>query len=139
MKRGWFGIALYEPKIEANLGTIMRSVVVFGAAFVALINARYQRMAMDTVDAQKQLPVLYFQDWAHFTESMRHYPLVGVEVGRGVTLQQFRHPEQAVYVFGGEDRTLPVPCSTYTHLETGFCLNLGIVVNLVMYTRQAQP
>ena len=137
MMRGWFGVALYEPKIEANLGIVIRSSHVFGAAFVALIGARYREVSTDTTKAQRHLPILYFRDWSLFTETMRHYPLIGVEVGKGLPLQKFCHPEQAIYVFGGEDRTLPVRCDIECHLQTRYCLNLGTVVGITLYARQA--
>lgn len=136
--RGWYGIALYEPKIEANLGVVCRSAHAFGAAFVALIGQRYQRVASDTTKAMHSLPVLYFRDWPAFTESMALYPLVTVEVNREVSLAQFRHPEQAIYVFGGEDRSLPVTGDAACHIPTKYCLNLGSCATTVMYARQAQ-
>lgn len=138
MSKGWFGVALYEPKLEANIGMVLRSSHAFGAAFVALIGSRYmRRVAADTTDAQNQLPVLYFRDWPLFTESMREYVLVGVEVGKGMDVSRFHHPKQAIYVFGGEDRTLPAICPTYCHIQTRYCLNMAHATTVVMYARQA--
>ena len=137
-ERGWFGIALYEPKIEANLGGVCRSAHAFGAAFVALIGQRYQRTSSDTTKAHRALPVLYFRDWALFTETMMQYPIITVEVHQGTSLSRFTHPQQAIYVFGGEDRTLPVHGDQSVHIHTRYCLNLSSCATVVMYSRQTQ-
>lgn len=134
----WFGIALYEPKIDANLGTILRSAHVFGAAFVATIGARYREVSSDTTKAQRHLPVLYFPDWTAFTETMRHYPLVGIECRAGAKLHEFQHPKQSIYVLGGEDRTIPHRCELYAHFDTAYCTNVAIAASIVMYARSIQ-
>jgi|CXWL01.1.fsa_nt_gi tRNA(Leu) C34 or U34 (ribose-2'-O)-methylase TrmL len=136
--RGWFGIALYEPKIEANLGGVVRSAHVFGAAFVALIGQRYKHLSSDTTMAHRSLPILYFRDWRLFTETMAHYPIVTVECGTGIALQEFQHPQQAIYVLGGEDRTLPVRGDCAVHLDTKYCLNLASCASIVMYAHSTQ-
>ena len=136
--RGWFGIALYEPKIDANLGGVVRSAHAFGADFVAVIGQRYQRVSSDTTKAHRSLPVLYFRDWQMFSEVMTHYPIITVERGAGIALQKFSHPQQAIYVFGGEDRTLPVRGDSAIHLETKYCLNLASCASIVMYAHTAQ-
>jgi len=138
MSRGWFGIALYEPKIEANLGVVCRSAHAFGASFVACIGQRYRHTCSDTTKAERSLPILYFPSWREFTESCAQIPLVTVEVQQGVELSHFQHPPQAIYVFGGEDRTLPVSGDCAVHLDTKYCLNLGSCATVVMYDRQAK-
>jgi len=136
--RGWSGVALYEPKIEANLGVTLRNAHAFGAAFVALIGHRYShRVSTDTTDATQHIPVLYFRDWELFSETMYKFPIVTVEVGRGVPLHKFEHPQHAIYLFGGEDRTVPVQTGLSCHIESAYCLNLGVAVGVVLYARHA--
>jgi tRNA(Leu) C34 or U34 (ribose-2'-O)-methylase TrmL len=59
MKRGFAGIALYEPKLIKNLGTLMRSVHCFGFQFVCTIGSRYSRReSADTTNLVKHVPVI---------------------------------------------------------------------------------
>lgn len=48
MTRGYFGVAVYRPKTEANIGTLWRSATAYGAAFLATVGQRHQRQASDT-------------------------------------------------------------------------------------------
>jgi len=64
--------------------------------------------------------------------------LVEGEGDRGQDLREFSHPKRAVYLFGGEDRTLPVTGftrATAVHIETTHCLNLAVTASIVMYDR----
>lgn len=135
---GWFGIALYQPKTEANLGVVIRSAHAFGAAFVALIGHRYKHVPTDTTKADRSLPIFYFSDSRAFTEAMHQYPIIAVEVNRGQELSRFSHPKQAVYVLGGEDRTLPEIGHGCCHIRTKYCLNLGAAATALMYARHSQ-
>jgi tRNA(Leu) C34 or U34 (ribose-2'-O)-methylase TrmL len=136
--RGWYGIALYEPKIEANLGIVCRSAHAFGAAFVACIGQRYRRVSTDTTKAGCSLPILYFPSWRECSETFTQVPIVTVEVNAGVPLASFAHPEQAIYVLGGEDRSVPFTGDCAVHIPTRYCLNLGSCATVVMYDRHAK-
>lgn len=42
MKKGYYGIGIYETKEETNVGTLWRSAQNFGADFIFTIGARYK-------------------------------------------------------------------------------------------------
>lgn len=50
-KRGYFGIGIYNPKTETNMGTLWRSAYNFGADFIFTIGMRYKKMGSDTAKA----------------------------------------------------------------------------------------
>jgi len=54
-------------------------------------------------------------------------------------LTTFQHPENAVYVFGPEDGSVPQVyrrfCHRFVHIPSHYCLNLAAAVNVVLYDR----
>lgn len=70
MKRGYYGIALYEPKTIENLGTILRSAHNFDADFICTIGERYKKQNTDTTDAQKHIPLFHYDTLEEFLKAM---------------------------------------------------------------------
>src|SRR5258706_12916607 len=68
-QRGYFGVALWHPKHSVNLGTLLRSAHIFGAAFVCTIGERYRNQASDTIKTPRHTPLFHFADeqdfWIH--------------------------------------------------------------------------
>jgi hypothetical protein len=56
-KRGYWGIAFYEPKFEENIGTAVRSANCFGANFITIIGNRYEKQPSDTMASYRHLPI----------------------------------------------------------------------------------
>lgn len=134
--RGYFGLAFYEPKTEGNFGAAVRSAHCFGASFVAMIGARYRRTPADTTNAAKHMPVFEFTDLDAFVTGLpRLGTLVSVEVDGATDLRQYKHPERAVYLLGGEDRTLPRLCGDRVMIDTPMCLNMAVAASIVIYDR----
>jgi tRNA(Leu) C34 or U34 (ribose-2'-O)-methylase TrmL len=56
------------------------------------------------------------------------------------SLVTFEHPEDALYVFGPEDGSVPKPvrllCHRFVVIPTHHCLNLAAAVNVVLYDRR---
>jgi tRNA(Leu) C34 or U34 (ribose-2'-O)-methylase TrmL len=55
-------------------------------------------------------------------------------------LVSFEHPDDALYVFGPEDGSLPkavrLRCHRFVFIPTHHCLNLAAAVNVVLYDRR---
>jgi hypothetical protein len=55
-------------------------------------------------------------------------------------LASFEHPDDALYVFGPEDGSLPKAvrhrCHRFVFIPTHHCLNLAAAVNVVLYDRR---
>jgi tRNA G18 (ribose-2'-O)-methylase SpoU len=109
MTRGFYGVAVYRPKTANNIGSLWRSSVLFGAAFMGTVGHRYQRQPSDTVKATHNTPLVHYTDFDDLVEHLPHgCPIVGVELDpRAVPLGQFVHPLRALYLFGAEDNGLP--------------------------------
>lgn len=135
--RGFWGIILYQPKFIVNLGTIVRSLGNFGGAFICTVGQRYDRGIGDTQYTIRNVPGFHFSDLESCLASLPvNARIVSVEVGGVVTLPTFHHPERAVYVFGGEDRTVPpIPGAITVQIPSRQCLNLAVAASLVMYDR----
>lgn len=144
MTRGYFGIGILGCKTPANLGTLWRSAHNFGAAFLFVIGARYQRMACDTTNAAKHVPFyeyLTFDDFRHARP--RDCPLIAVEQStEGRMLETFTHPDKAIYLLGAEDGGIPetvlARCQSIIEIGTPMCLNVAVAGSIVMYDRHAK-
>jgi hypothetical protein len=71
-KKGYWGIAFYEPKFEENIGTAVRSAHCFGADFIAVIGKRYKRTPADTMASHRHMPIFEYQDLDDF---IKHLPV----------------------------------------------------------------
>ena len=87
---------------------------------------------------------LHFHQCKHFSERSPSFrfttklitaTIVTIEVDGDMPLRRFVHPQSAVYLFGGEDRTVPRMKGPRVHIESRLCLNLGMATTLVMYDR----
>lgn len=91
--RGYFGIAIYEPKFEENIGTLLRSAQVFGADFIALIGKRFKKTPDNTIKSERHVPIYEYKNLKDF---LNHLPIgcevVAVEVD-GRDIENFIHPQ----------------------------------------------
>jgi tRNA G18 (ribose-2'-O)-methylase SpoU len=140
--RGYFGIGIFAPKNEVNIGGLWRSAYIFGAAFLFTVGRRYKRQSSDTLSTPKHVPLLNFLTYEDFRE---HAPsdcqVVCVENNEGAApLSGFHHPERAIYLLGAEDNGLPAKIlekhqSVIIESERPFSLNVATAGTLVMYDR----
>lgn len=142
--RGFASVGLHRAKDPHNIGGVLRAAGCYGAASVAIsgdrISARQIKAASNTTQTQRHLPV--------YRGELRDLIPYGAEpvavdlVEGAVALHEFRHPEQAFYVFGPEDGTLGKGildwCPHRVMIPTAFCMNLAATVNVVLYDRLAK-
>lgn len=142
--RGYWGLAVYKPKTEANIGGLWRSAHAFGAGFLMVIGARYRRQCTDTSNASVHIPLFHYRTLEDFLEYIPYgCQKVAVELVEGaIPLTRFVHPAQAVYILGGEDMTLPQSvikhCQSVVVIPTAICLNLSTAGSIVAYDRVAK-
>ena len=94
-----------------------------GAAFIFSVGARFEKSSADTTKAWTSLPAYEYSDWNAFAASQPYSAAwVAVEMG-GVPLEEFEHPDRAVYVLGSEDNGLPSSilraCAHHVSLPVG--------------------
>lgn len=109
MSRGFFAIGVYNPKTEANVGSLLRAASLYDAAFVFTVGSRYKKQASDTSNTPRHTPLFEFDTIDDLIKHLpRSTPLVAVELDpAAVMLDNFYHPERACYLLGAEDNGLP--------------------------------
>lgn len=139
--RGYFAIGAERISKPMNLGNLVRSANAFGASFVFLVDAQYDRRTAksDTSNTEVALPV-YDVPAPAALQLPRGCRLVGVElVPDAIDLPSFRHPPQAAYVFGPERGSLSPEllerCDHVVRIPTRFCINLAVAGAVLMYDR----
>lgn len=107
-----FAVALINVDGGLNIGSIIRSAVIFGADKVFLIGQRrYDRRS--AVGAQNYIDVEYVicdpsTDYGSemALNAMVRYKPVAVELG-GISIDKFGHPFGTCYIFGSEREGIP--------------------------------
>ena len=134
-----WGICLWEPKFEENWGTVVRSAFNFKVDYLVTVGSRYKRTPSDTVNGTKHIPVFHYQDMKEFLKYAAGSGLVVVERDGNISLPTYQHPSSALYVFGGEDRSVPreLP-GVRVVIPTFHCLNLAVAASIVMYDRMVK-
>ncbi len=143
LTRGYYGVAVWHPKHEVNVGTLWRSAFTYDAAMVATVGTRYNRQASDTCKTYNSIPLHHFSDLDDLVAHLPHgCPLIGVELDdRAEPLDSFRHPDRALYLLGAEDHGLPDVvldrCHNVIQIPTPqvWSLNVAIAGSLVMHDR----
>ena len=139
--RGFAAVALDQPRHLENLGGALRAAAVYEASLVVVNTPRFPERTTDTTKAHRHIPLIVTDD------IFSHLPLdttaVAVDFIQGATpLHQYKHPERAFYIFGGENRTLDetvvAKCPHKVFIPTLVSMNLAATVNVVLYDRSAK-
>lgn len=137
-------IGLTNPKSPTNVGSVLRAAGCFGAEEIFYSGNRYdiaKKYHTDTQSRSEHIALTHCDDF--FTAAPKGFKVVGVELVEGATaLPDFKHPEQALYLFGPEDGTLSQEVvdqlDEVVYLPTIGCLNLAATVNVLLYDREAK-
>jgi tRNA G18 (ribose-2'-O)-methylase SpoU len=141
--RGFFGVAIYRPKVGANTALLWRTATVYGAALVATVGHRYTKHPADTPNTPLHTPLLHYTDLDDLIAHLPHgCPLVGVELAEGaVPLDTYAHPVRALYLLGAEDVGLPpavlARCHDVVQIRSPvpYSLNVAVAGGLVLGDR----
>jgi len=135
-----YAIGLHNPKNEINVGHVLRAADAYGASMVAITGKRV-RGPTNVSGAERTIPVLRGDDLHDFIP-FGCVPVAVDLVDDAEDLLTFEHPENAFYVFGGEDETLGKKvlswCKYKVYVPTNICMNLSACVNVVLYDRMAK-
>jgi tRNA G18 (ribose-2'-O)-methylase SpoU len=140
-ERGFFGIGIQNIKTEMNLGTLWRSASIMGAAFIFTIGKRYKKQASDTMKSWRHIPLFHYESFEEFHKSMAFdCQLIGVELDeKSVPVNDFKHPERAIYLLGAEDNGLTKDainkCHKLVQLPGDYCMNVSVAGSIIMYDR----
>lgn len=142
------GIVLVNPRFAFNVGMAVRLASCYGMNQLMFTGERV-RLAMEQ---KGRLPrEERMKGWKNVMMVNNDRPLdlfpadavpVAVELrDKSERLQDFEHPEKAVYVFGPEDGSVPQPflkkCHRFVVIPTrgGYCLNLATALSTILWDR----
>ena len=139
-QRGYFGIGIWGPQYEENVGSLFRSAFAFGASFTFTIGRKYKRQCTDTVNSVRQIPYYNYPKSEEFENNLpKGCQIVCIEISKDASpLPRFCHPECAVYVLGNEGSGIPerfLQDKLVTQIPTSYCLNVANTGAIVMYDR----
>lgn len=141
MKKGYFGIGVFQPKTVTNIGTLWRSAHNFGADFIFTIGKRYEQQPSDTSKTSRHIPLFEYKTFAEFKRLLpKEAKLIAIEQDdRSIDIKKFVHPKSSVYLLGAEDYGLPKnilkQCSAIIHIESPMCLNVAVAGSITMFSR----
>lgn len=139
-------IALVNPKYARNVGAVIRIASCFNIKQVWYSG---NRIVLDPT-GKERLPreermkgyanVQLIQNDMFFDQFAKDVVPVAVELSEGaIQLQDFEHPDKALYVFGPEDGGLTrqqlIHCHHRVVIPSRHCLNLATAASIIMYDR----
>lgn len=138
---GFFGIGILANSCEENIGTLWRSAFILGASFMFTIDKKYKPQSSDVTQAWNKIPLYHYQSFDDFYQNLPYAAkLIGVELDDSAELiNNFTHPERAVYLLGNEQIGLPQSirqkCHGLLQLPGNFSLNVAVAGSIVCYDR----
>ncbi|MBC6497106.1 MAG: TrmH family RNA methyltransferase [Alphaproteobacteria bacterium GM7ARS4] len=141
-RRGYYCVALEQPRFEENVGAVLRACGVYEANLVVLRQGgRLALGGQDTLRSHRHIPVVIVEDI--FTALPINCTPVAVDFIEGACpLPHYVHPERAFYIFGPENGTLAPnivkACHHAIYVPTQISMNLAASVNVVLYDRAAK-
>lgn len=137
----YFGIGIYHPKTETNVGTLMRNALIYDAQFVFTIGQRYKTQPSDTPKATLRLPYYAYETFDDFFKNMpKNCKLIGVELDeKAKKIEKYVHFKNSIYLLGAEDNGLPqnvlTKCHEIIQLPGKCSTNVASAGTIVMYDR----
>ncbi len=141
-------IILHNPKFPHNVGATVRACSNFGAKIVFFTGDRVSlepnkkkgyRLPREERMKDYQDIVLLNDDYPFNRFGKDIIPVAVEKRENAEPLTYFQHPENAVYVFGPEDGSIPQVmlrhCQRFLVIVSKHCLNLAAAVNVVLADR----
>lgn len=143
LMNGFFGVGVWHPKHEVNIGTLWRSAQTYQASLLATVGRRYQHQSSDTTVASRSVPLIHFGGLDDLIDHLPYScPLVAVENSSDAEdLTTFVHPVRGFYLLGAEDHGLSESvlqrCHRHVRIPTPTPapLNTSVAGTLVMADR----
>jgi tRNA(Leu) C34 or U34 (ribose-2'-O)-methylase TrmL len=140
-------IALIDPKYPHNVGMVVRLASCYGLRQVWFTGDRVSLTPVPGERLPREERMKGYKDvqMIHHDHVFDQFPAgtvpVAVEVRAGSEpLHSFEHPDDALYVFGPEDGSIPKALVGYCHrflvIPTRHCLNLATAVATVLWDRE---
>jgi tRNA(Leu) C34 or U34 (ribose-2'-O)-methylase TrmL len=139
-------VALVDPKFPHNVGAALRACSCWGIPQLWWTGARVSVQLGKRLPREERMKGFRAVEMIHDEEFLARFERgaftpVAVELRpQAESLPEFVHPEDALYIFGPEDASIPkavlARCHRFVVIPTHHCLNLGAAVNVVLYDRR---
>lgn len=124
------------------MGSVLRAAGCYQVSSIHYTGSRYDRASQFVTDTKKRHLNIVPQQVDDLISVAKNqgWQTVAVELVVGaVALPDFKHPDQAMYIFGPEDGTIEQStlnqCDAIVYVPTIGCMNLAATVNVVLYDR----
>lgn len=139
-------VVLQNPKYSQNVASAIRGCACFGITTLRFTGERFHPDKLDRFPREFRMKDYKTVNIAHDDRPFDSFPElvpVCVELLPGaVSLPQFQHPPNAMYVFGPEDGSVNQVfrrhCHFFVQIPSVHCLNLAAALNVVLYDRQSK-
>ena len=149
-------VLLDQPKFARNVGASLRAVSCYGGDGLWFTGDRIGLEGLKRLPREERMRAFRETNWHQLRgadegrpvdaiqrQTKRTYTPVAVELLPGTEpLHLFDHPDDALYLFGPEDDTLPAgirsTCHRFVTIPSFHCLNLAAAVYTVLYDRMAK-
>lgn len=141
-------VMLFNPKYAHNVGTVLRACSCYGIPQLWFTGSRVPMEAdpgerLPREERMKGYADVTLVNYERIFDKFPQATPVCIELRENVeSLQTFVHPENALYVFGPEDGSVPAVVARHCHrfvaIPSRHCLNLGAAVYTVLYDRQTK-
>lgn len=137
-------VGLSNPKSPTNVGAVMRAAGCYQVDQVLYTGERYGKAAKFQTDTKNVANKIPLKSMSSLLDDLHpETKVVCVELAEGaISLPEFEHPEQALYVFGPEDGTITQDvvdrADSVVYVPTVGCMNLAATVNVLLYDRLAK-
>lgn len=136
-------IILCNPKYPTNVGAAVRAASCFGAKQVWWTGNRFNLEDGKRLPREERMKGFKDVELRQFDRPFEHFKgavPVAIELLENTEcITTFEHPENAVYVFGPEDGSIPQVvrqhCHRFLAIPSKHCFNLAAAVYMVLYDR----
>lgn len=135
----YFGIGIWHPKHECNIGTLFRSAYAFGASlFFTIGGKKYRRQCSDTPNSTIHVPYLHFNNYDDFKLHRPTSKLIVIELDtKAISLYKYALPRCPIlYLLGSEGGGLPQELlqeNTVVQIPgLKTCLNVSVAGSIVL-------
>ena len=148
MKKKWdsneeryFGIGIYKPKTQENVGSLWRTAFILGASFIFIIDAKYKKKSSDVLKVWSKIPLFQYVSIDAFLQTVPYScKIVGVEMDKkSIPIKEYKHPDRAIYLLGSEDNgltnELKNKCQDLIILPGENSMNVAAAGSIVIFDR----
>ena len=139
------GLVLVRPKYPHNVAAAIRAASCFGIDTLLWTGHRFEFKDGERLPREERMKGyadVTFREDERPLETLPGTPVCIELTPSARSLTDFQHPEDAIYVFGPEDGSVPWQyrrlCHHFVYIPSQHCLNLSAAINVVLYDRAAK-